>query len=126
MRVGERSGTPIEDLGITPDIRYSMTLKDLLEGNVDLIKRATEILSGMPVRQLDVVMSNQDGSLGIGLTTIGISRVDLYVDGRPVLSQNVTDGTKQINIDKPGARAKLIKFVGLERNEVAASRKVIL
>lgn len=104
VRVGEYAGTPIEDLGITPDIRHNMTSRDLLEENVDLIKKASEILADMPVRQLDAVLSEQAGSLEVELTTIGISRVDMYVDGRPVLSQNVTDGTTKIRIDTPYQR----------------------
>ncbi|HKG88040.1 MAG TPA: hypothetical protein VKA95_06910 [Nitrososphaeraceae archaeon] len=39
VRVEERVGTPIEELGITPDIKYDMSSRDLLEDNVDLIKK---------------------------------------------------------------------------------------
>ena len=46
-RVGENAGTPIEDLGIVPDIKYNMTRKDLLEGNVDLITKGSELLRSM-------------------------------------------------------------------------------
>jgi C-terminal processing protease CtpA/Prc len=126
VRVGEYAGTPIEDLGITPDIRHNMTSRDLLEENVDLIKKASEILADMPVRQLDAVLSEQAGSLEVELTTIGISRVDMYVDGRPVLSQNVTDGTTKLRIDTPNTNAQLLEIVGLKTNEVVATRKVIL
>ena len=45
VRVGEYAGTPIEDLGITPDIKYNMSRRDLLEGNDDLIKKASEMLA---------------------------------------------------------------------------------
>jgi len=126
VRVGEYAGTPIEDLGITPDIRHNMTSRDLLEENVDLIKKASEILADMPVRQLDAVLSEQAGSLEVELTSIGISRVDMYVDGRPVLSQNVTDGTTKLRIDTPNTNAQLLEIVGLKTNEVVATRKVIL
>ena len=126
VRVGDHSGTPVEDLGISPDIPYNMTSIDLLEENADLIKKASEILADMPVRQLDVMISDQAGSLLIELTTLGISRVDIYVDGRPVLSQNITDGINKLSIGAPGNSAQVLKIVGLMRNEVVASRKVLL
>jgi hypothetical protein len=53
-------------------------------------------------------------------------RIDIYVDGRPVLSQNVTDGTTKLRIDTPSTNAQLLEIVGLKTNEVVATRKVIL
>jgi hypothetical protein len=37
--------------------------------------------------------------------------VDAYVDGRPVLSQDVTDGTNKIVVEKPCTDAELIKTI---------------
>lgn len=45
LRVGEQAGMPVEDLGIVPDEEHKMTKKDVLQGNVDLIEHAGEILS---------------------------------------------------------------------------------
>ena len=53
VRIGERAGTPVEDLGIRPDILYNMTRGDLLDGNMDLIQKAPNILASKPVRQLE-------------------------------------------------------------------------
>ena len=47
VRVGGNTGTPIENSGIVPDIKYDMTRRDLLEENVDLINKASEILSSL-------------------------------------------------------------------------------
>jgi hypothetical protein len=44
-RVGERSGVPVEDLGVEPDEIHLMTRDDLLQGNVDLIAHAARILA---------------------------------------------------------------------------------
>jgi C-terminal processing protease CtpA/Prc len=126
VRVGEHAGTPIEDLGITPKIAYNMTGRDLLEDNADLIKKASEILAEIPVRQLDAMISNQADSLEIELTTLGISRADIYVDGRPVLSQNVTDGTNKLSIKSPENSSEQIDIIGLMGSEVVATRKVFL
>gem|GEM_PF-3172517 len=91
-----------------------------------MIKKASEILADMPVRQLDAVLSKQAGSLDVELTTIGISRVDTYIDGRPVLSQNVTDGTTKLHINTTSINVQMLEIVGLNTNEVVATRKVIL
>ena len=39
-RVGNRQGDILEDLGVKPDVRYLMTRRDILEGNLDLIDAA--------------------------------------------------------------------------------------
>jgi C-terminal processing protease CtpA/Prc len=44
VRVGKQFGTEIEDLGVAPDWLHSMTRKDILEKNVDLVRRAAQIL----------------------------------------------------------------------------------
>ena len=53
-RVGQRSGVPLEDLGVAPDERYFMTRDDLLQRNVDLIARAARILKGKPKQTLQI------------------------------------------------------------------------
>jgi len=45
-RVGLRMGLPVEDLGVVPDQLHQMTRRDLLEDNVDLIKKAVSLLFG--------------------------------------------------------------------------------
>ncbi|NEP87557.1 MAG: peptidase S41 [Okeania sp. SIO2C2] len=124
IRVGKQSGTPVEDLGITPDSRHYMSKDDLLEGNVDLINKAGGILSGMPVRQLDVTTTTGSGTtMTIQAETLGLSRLDIYIDGRPVDSIEVTDGSQSFDIDIPPL-ARLLEFAGFKANEYVASRLV--
>jgi imidazolonepropionase-like amidohydrolase len=47
LRVYDAAGTPLEDLGITPDYRYLMSRDDILKGNKDLIQRACKVLDEM-------------------------------------------------------------------------------
>ncbi len=125
LRVGKQSGTPVEDLGITPDSRHYMSRDDLLAGNVDLINKAGEILSGMPVRKLDVTTTMSSGNMTIQAETLGLSRLDIYIDGRPVDSIEVTDGSQSFDIDLPPS-ATLLEFAGFKANEYVASRLVDL
>jgi C-terminal processing protease CtpA/Prc len=126
VRVGEHAGTPVEDLGIKPDIIYNMTRKDVLEGDIDLIKKASEILAGKQVIQLGVLISDENDSLKIELVSVGISRVDIYVDNRPVLSKDVVDGNNNLSIAKPSDGSQFLKIIGFEGNNVVAVKKISL
>jgi hypothetical protein len=125
LRVGEQSGTPVEDLGITPDSRHALTRDDLLNANKDLINAAGKILKNMPVRLLKVTTSQAGSILTIQTTTVGISRLDTYIDGRPVESQDINDGTHSIDVDLPTG-ATLLELAGYKENEYVAARKLQL
>ena len=106
IRVGLHAGRPLEELGIVPDHRHYMTSKDVLGSNEDLIRRAARILNSKPVYLLKVKPSDrEDGIRGIVVTALSkvtppdakknISRVDVYVNGRPVRSLDATRGALQ-------------------------------
>ncbi len=123
VRVGENAGTPIEDLGVIPDISYPLSRKDLLEGNADLIKEATKILAELPQRQFDMTFEDHENTIDIELISLGISRIDVYVDGRPVLTKSVSNGVNNFSIEALSSTTKLLEFVGLKRNKIVAKRK---
>lgn len=125
LRVGKQSGTPVEDLGITPNSRYYMTRKDLLTGNVDLLNKAREILSHMPVRKLNVTTTTGSGKITIQAETLGLTRLDIYIDGRPVKSIDVTDGKQSFDVPL-STPARLLEFAGFKANEYVASRMINL
>ncbi|MCH9753104.1 MAG: peptidase S41 [Alphaproteobacteria bacterium] len=100
LRTGDRSGTPVEDLGVQPDILYQMTKADLLESNRDLMNFAGETLSSMPVRRLrGQAETSSDGTISLAIETAGLIRVDIYVDQRPIGAVDVEDGSTQITIE---------------------------
>src|SRR5260370_6606752 len=49
IRVGDNAGRTLEELGVEPDKRHCMTKRDLLKGNVDLIRHAVNLLSKEPI-----------------------------------------------------------------------------
>ena len=125
LRVGERSaGTPVEDLGVMPDELHRMTLRDVLEGNADLLDRAGVILAQGQARRLDVFADlDDDDALQIEVETAGIDRVDAYVDDRPRASVDVVDGLTTFTIpDVPDARR--LRADGLLAGALVASRIV--
>jgi cytosine/adenosine deaminase-related metal-dependent hydrolase/C-terminal processing protease CtpA/Prc len=104
VRVGDRSGTPVEDLGVVPDERHAMTRRDLLEGNADLIEHAGRLLAGLPRRRLDAKAKRRARQLTITLTTVGVDRVDVAVAGRPVTSVDVRNGTTEVVLERTAAK----------------------
>ncbi len=125
LRVGEQAGTPVEDLGVVPDFLHNMTRQDLLNHNIDLINRAANILQQMPVRQLEAVTESvTPGNVKLLLTTRGINRLDVYVNGRPQGSLDFTDGETELNLPFPAINSIILK--GYEDHQLVATRKLVI
>jgi Peptidase family S41 len=88
-RVGQRSGIPVEDYGIVSDDRYFMSKKDVVNNNDDLIAAAAGILKKRQNRSLQLAVDAKTQKT-LAVTYTDIDRIDLSVDGRPVLSQDTT------------------------------------
>ncbi len=126
LRVGERAGEPVEDLGVTRDLEHAMTRNDLLKGNEDLLNRAGEILAASKPRAFDVSLSAPGQTMSIELTTLNVQSVDVYVDDRPATTSTaVLDGTQTIDIPLPGAGARL-RIEGFDQGALVAARKIQL
>ncbi|MGW6195134.1 S41 family peptidase [Kribbella sp. NPDC055110] len=124
LRVGKLAGTPVEDLGVKPQETHRMTRADLLEGNVDLLNKAGELLAALPVRRLDLKTTLSGTTLTVDIDAQGIDRVDLYVDGRPISSEDYT-GSLSIDILEvnPG---QLLRADGYDADELVASRRQVV
>ena len=68
IRVGDNAGRTLEELGVEPDKRHCMTKRDLLKGNVDLIRHAVNLLSKQPIYSLSVKPIKQKDSRGVKIT----------------------------------------------------------
>jgi Peptidase family S41 len=122
LRVGKLAGTPVEDLGVRSDERHEMTRRDVLENNVDLLDAAGALLAGLPVRQLRLTPSRAaDATLTLQLTTAGLDRVDVYVDGRPRGSSDVTDGDTTLTFAGVAAKAT-VQVQGFAAGALVAAR----
>ncbi len=123
LRVGQLSGTPVEDLGVRPDTVHKLTRNDLLAGNADLLDAAGKLLASMPVRRLDVDTTLTAGTLTVGVDADGIDRVDLALGGRPHGSYDVGADPLSVEIDGVSAGA-LLRADGYSGGELVASRRV--
>jgi hypothetical protein len=121
------AGTPIEDLGIVPDAVHVMTEQDVLSGNPDLLHAATRMLAALPVRQLAATLGTVSGAeLPVTLKTAGIDRVDAALDGRPMMSVDVHDGTTAIRVPAPPHAAKSLDLAGFDAGVLAVRSRVAL
>jgi hypothetical protein len=126
VRVGALAGTPLEDLGVQPTHRHLLTRRDVLEGNLDLLDRAGELLAALPVRRLEVQPAMAaDGTLTLRLEVENLDRADVYVDDRPHGSVNVTDGSAiMVVTGVEGARSARVQ--GFSEGDLVAARRLTL
>jgi hypothetical protein len=116
IRSGKNRGMPLEDLGVTPDVLHQMTNNDLLNSNVDLINRAGQMLAALPKITLDVsqVGAVVAGKRTLRVTTHSLDRIDVYVDGRPRASIDVSNGTTQVEVPNAGTGVQDIAVHGFK------------
>jgi hypothetical protein len=126
LRVGARSSTPVEDLGVVPDHRHRMTRRDLLEGNLDLLEKAGALLARLPVQRLDVAIRRQGASIVLDIDTRGIGRVDVYVDDRPERSMDVSGGRSSFALAPRPQGPSRVRVEGFRNGERVAARGVTI
>lgn len=126
-RIGERAGVPLEGLGVIPDERHRMTANDLLNNNEDMINHAASLLVKMPVHEIDAeIVSKEDGKVKIDATTSKISRLDVWVGGRPHTSLDVQDGKTSLTVPTNGHRIREIELRGFDSDELVAVKRLAL
>ncbi|MFT4164903.1 MAG: S41 family peptidase [Microlunatus sp.] len=124
LRVGALAGTPVEDLGVTPTMQHALTRADILNGNVDLLNRAGEILAEMPVRRLVVTATRAGSELSIVVDADGIDRVDVSVNGRPIGSPDVAGAP--VTVTTTGvAPAAVVLAEGYRKGSLVAARRLL-
>jgi len=124
LRVGERSGTPLEDLGVHPEHVVELTRDDLISGNKDLLDTVADILDRRPQHRLEASVGASTGeTVTINLNTSEIGRVDVYVDGRPHNSFNVRQGDNEVVL---ASGAQTVRFEGFSGSQLVISNTVRL
>ena len=96
-RVGASAGLPIEDVGVAGHRRYSLTRRDLLESNQDLLDYCGLLLASAPRTALTV----EPGASTLEITTQGLTLVDLYADGHPVGSSLPVTNANPVSLPIP-------------------------
>ena len=123
-RVGERSGVPVEDLGVKPEETHQLTKDDLLKSNVVLIEHAASILNQKrPVPSLEAESSIANDQLKITATSRNITRIDTYAGTRPLASIDVTNGTTKFTLAKPTG-GKVVELRGYRDDKLLVATRL--
>jgi len=138
IRVGRNAGRPLEELGITPDVRHFMTRRDLLQENNDLIRRAARELKTKPIYALAAKPFRLKGSRGVVISCGSkippklagqIAYLDVYVNDRFYQTINAANGrieSQKIALKDLREENKLLLQAFDETNNlVAAYRRII-
>lgn len=131
VRVGANAGNVVEDLGIIPNHTYQMTRQDLVEGNKDLIEKATEILAQAPVYGIQVDFEIRPGALPIAhVKSRNVTRLDLLVNDRPYRSFDVRDEETDVDLQEilgdVAAGQLMVELRGFDNEQlVVAYRKLV-
>ncbi|AZQ33532.1 peptidase S41 [Streptomyces cyaneochromogenes] len=120
VRVGALAGTPVEDLGVVPDVRHRMTRDDVLHDNRDLLAEAGRLLAAEPVRRLDATRDASGASIAVH--TEGLDRIDVFVEGRPRTSVDVSDGDSTVTVTPAAGAGDVIRVEGYSSGTLAVCR----
>lgn len=116
LRVGSHAGALLEDFGVLPNVIHRPTRTDLMEGDRELLARAAEFLKERPCRSIKVsAHTNGAGpdNLTLDITTLGLKRLDVYLNGRPQGSENLElNGDGEASLKRDAAKGDLFLLTG--------------
>lgn len=129
----------MEELGVVPDELHELTAEDLLQGNIDLERRACKLLQTKvergesAIRRLRIESHEiVDTKLHLRLSCRGLRRLDFFLNGRPVATFDVEGGPElDYEIPTMGMQPRLVEIAGFahcsgEGLEPVACRKIRL
>jgi hypothetical protein len=105
-----------------------MTRRDLLQGNADLMEKAGELLAQGTPRTLEVTVTSHDGSAAaLEVTTAALTSLDVYVNGRPVVTEKVLDGINTVTVPLDGAATPAsVRIEGFDNETLVAADTLTL
>jgi hypothetical protein len=125
LRVGRIAGTPVEDLGVVPDEVHGMTKADLLNANSDLLARAGELLASRTSHSLVATATlGDDSNVTVELQVSNIDRADVFVDGRPRASLDVSGTSASTTVS--GASGAHVRVEGFAEGQLVASDTAVV
>jgi hypothetical protein len=95
-----------------------MTKTDVVDHNVDLIAAAAKILAGLPKQTLRLTPVPADPLKQFTAAYTNIDRLDLFLNDRPVASQNVTGDSFTVTLPVPAAEEDTLAGNGYREGEL--------
>jgi Peptidase family S41 len=123
-RVGGRSGTPVEDYGVVSDVRYYLTKADVVGNNDDLIAAAAKILAGLPRQTVRLTPVAAAPLQQFTVDCTNIDRLDLFLNGRPVVSHDVTAVSFAVTLPAPAPAGSTLTANGYRNGELVVGTRL--
>jgi hypothetical protein len=120
LRVHEREGMLLEDLGVKPDHVHKMTKDDILNDNVNLVNHAASILA---THKIAIDVSSNAEELRVKTETENISRLDVSINGRLLKSIEVTNNSTPFVLERPQDETPFMEIRGYNDNTFVAVRR---
>ena len=118
VRSGSSESVLIEDSGIAGQA-YSMSRRDIFEGNVDLIEYCGKLLAAQPWTQMNVVRNPRT----LAITSAGLDHVDVYADGHPATTGIALKANRSVRVSLP-KDTSVVEVVGFNQNVVVQRRRL--
>ena len=125
-RVGSRSGSPVEDYGVVPDIRYYLTKTDVVGNNSDLIATAAKILRDLPKQAVKLTPVAAAPLQQFTAYCTNIDRLDLFLNDRPVASENVTAASFAVTLPTTATVGNTLIANGYRKGKLVVSTRLPL
>jgi Peptidase family S41 len=123
-RVGARAGMPVEDYGVATEVRYYMTKADVVGHNEDLIAAAARLLNKLPKQELRLTSVAGAPHQQYTVNCANIDRVDVALDGRPIISENVTAPSFTLSLPAPAKAGSVLQAKGYLQGELVVSTRL--
>lgn len=125
-RVGNRTaGLPLEDYGVATEeqYRYYMTYEDVVGNNADLITAAARILETLPKQFLRLTPVEASPRQQFTVDCDNIDRLDLLLNDRPIVTQNVTQPSFTISLPSPAKAGSILKAMGYRQGALVVGTR---
>jgi hypothetical protein len=121
-RSGAAEGVAIEDVGVSGHETYTMKKRDLTHDNSGLLAFCGELLSAQPSTSMSVERE-PDNPSRFTVTTKGLDRLDVVVDGRPRQSLDLVDRTE--TTVAVANQWELLELSGYADDELKQRRRIL-
>jgi hypothetical protein len=101
-----------------------MTKLDVVQHNEDLIATVARLLGKSPKQALRLAPVAQSPRLEFTVECTNIDRLDLILDNRPAVSQNVTAPSFTASLPSPAAAGSLLEAQGYRQGTLVVSTRL--
>jgi hypothetical protein len=92
----------------------------------DMVAAAAKILAGMPKQTLRLTPDAERPRQQFTVDSTNIDRVDLFLNVRPIMSQNVTDPSFALGLPSPATVGDTLAAYGYRKGELVVSTRLRL